>query len=417
MRVRHAALSGLVTLAIGSGAGPGCVPSKVTRLYVATDATRVTPRLFHSLRVEVLRNGAPCGDCTREFPVDDATWPGGIGSFDIEGDGLVLVRLELVRIRGSAQKRPAATVEARATLDLDGAAHVAYLPMAKTGHPFDLRADALEGTPSPLPLSLPSPKSACADASREGEVCIPGGHFWMGDPLMDITGLGDAVDGTLERIVTVDAFHIDRTEVTVGALRKTGLATASDPVTSKQAGCTFPPTANDATADALPVNCMTVSLAEAFCKARGAELPTEAEFEYVAGALRSESFVWGDARIACGDAVVGFAACPLDAPRPVGSAPKDALTLAPGRAVFDIVGNVHEFMQDRWNPEDGPCWGIGAFHNPVCKQQDARFPNARVVRGGAFADLPVYASAALREFVDDPQNRVGTSVGFRCRRR
>lgn len=239
----------------------------------------------------------------------------------------------------------------------------------------------------------------------------------MGDPLMDVSGLGDAVDGKLERLVTLNAFYIDTTEVTVGAFRSAGLARAGDPVTATTAGCTYPVRSDDASADALPINCVSFSLARDYCTKRGADLPTEAEFEYVAGGLRSGAFVWGDDALRCGDAVVGHASCPEPTVRAVGSAKRDTLTLAPGSVVFDIVGNVHELTRDLWNPENGPCWGTGHFENPVCTTPDARLPLARTVRGGAYADLPSYARAALREFVDQPDVRVGTSVGFRCVRR
>jgi hypothetical protein len=81
----------------------------------------------------------------------------------------------------------------------------------------------------------------------------------------------------------VRAFSIDRTEVTVGAYR---LCVELGPCwapefrhNTRRAECTWATTAD---ADKLPINCVTLSEAETFCRWINARLPTEDEWELAA---------------------------------------------------------------------------------------------------------------------------------------
>ena len=77
--------------------------------------------------------------------------------------------------------------------------------------------------------------------------------------------------------------HLDRTELTVGMLRKLGVAalgaeeapTAPDGTTDLST-CTWRGF-DDATNDALPLNCVSWKTALQICRARGGSLPTEAQ--------------------------------------------------------------------------------------------------------------------------------------------
>jgi formylglycine-generating enzyme required for sulfatase activity len=395
-------------------ATPSCSKATYTRVYVRTDASTEEPRLFQSARLEVFRDGVACEACQRRVNVDARTFPGGVASFDIEGEGDVELRFVLYRERGGGLPRSASSLAVRARVALGRGDRYLDLPMAEVGKVIEAEALVAESPPPPLARSIPLPLQGCPAARRPNEACIPGGTFWMGDPQMDLPPVGELIDGKLERLVTLDAFAMEATEVTVGAFRKSGLATAAYPVRRSREGCLYPEDPNESSFDAYPVNCITHELAQKYCSSIDRDLPTEAEFEYVAGALRSQAFVWGEDPPKCGDAVLGFAGCKESAPLSVGSARRDRLTL-PGQPILvDLTGNVHEFTRDRWNREDGPCWGLGHFYNPTCDREDVEFPTGRVVRGGAYAELPTYAPAALREFVDQPNRRVGTSVGLRC---
>src|SRR4029453_8282230 len=53
-----------------------------------------------------------------------------------------------------------------------------------------------------------------------------------------------------------------------------------------------------------PVLCVSYEGARAFCQARGADLPSEAQIEYAASALESRFYVWGSDEPDCDDAVL-----------------------------------------------------------------------------------------------------------------
>jgi formylglycine-generating enzyme required for sulfatase activity len=151
-------------------------------------------------------------------------------------------------------------------------------------------------------------------------------------------------------------------------------------------------------------------------------LPSEAEYEYVARAGGSNNYWWGEESPAevvenltgerdklshkrqwstffnkYGDGYWG--------PAPVGSLISDNLTHSMG--VYDIAGNVSEWMADCWHqnyikaPTDGSAW-----FNPGCER--------RVVRGGYWASAPEQTRAAFRFPVK--AKSYGPVIGFRIAR-
>lgn len=133
-------------------------------------------------------------------------------------------------------------------------------------------------------------------------------------------------------------------------------------------------------------------------------LPSEAEFEYVARAGGKSSYWWGEGSPP--KAVENLSGDRDQSPRkrqwttsfknygdgfwgpgPVGSMSADELVHPMG--VFDITGNVSEWMEDCWHqnyikaPVDGTAWV-----NPGC--------NRRVGRGGYWASGPGHSRAAYR---------------------
>jgi formylglycine-generating enzyme len=391
-----------------------------TRIYLRTDAETSGSPLFQRLRLEIYRGAAPCEGCFREVAVDARTFPSGIASFDVGGSGEVRVRARLFRVRGNTDPRSESTIDVTARVVLDGTNQVVDLPMAAVGKaPPEATALRLGGEPSALAPSVPAPRSTCPRPASPDEVCVPAGYFWMGDPTFD-PGNEPQVDGRHERLVALDAFLLDRTEVTVSAYRASGLATDSLPrrhfVVPR---CTYADADDPAREnfDPRPVNCVPHRSAGAFCAALGKDLPTEAELEYAQGAMRSFRYVWGEELPRCGDAIVAGDGCKAELPQPVGSAPRDALRVGAAAPIVDLVGNVHEFTKDLWNPETGPCWGSGFFFNPVCTTPTKNLPTARVIRGGGYSDPTAFSQSAVREYVDQPDTNLGTPVGFRCVRR
>jgi formylglycine-generating enzyme required for sulfatase activity len=190
-----------------------------------------------------------------------------------------------------------------------------------------------------------------------------------------------------------------------------------------------------ASRESLPVTCISWSAASAYCGASGKRLPSEAEYEYLAGALRSDLFVWGTTNIGCAgatlcehcaDSVWGRNYDPgsfdvnsqcrprgeYGGPLPAGNGRLDRLPLDGGE-VLDLMGNVSEWTRDSWNRISEPCWVDRALlDDPSCQtpstvdvdEDDERY----TVKGSSWFNLPSPAA-----------NRLGASglsvgIGFRC---
>jgi len=168
-----------------------------------------------------------------------------------------------------------------------------------------------------------------------------------------------------------------------------------------------------------PINCVDHAMATRFCAARGARLPTEAEWEYAARGPDGRIYPWGDeapsAKLlnGCGKECVAWGRSvrePLVAlyadddgfsqTAPVGSFPL-------GRSRFgllDVAGNVWEWVAD---------WYGSYTAEP---KHDPAGPNggeARVIRGGAWnGSDPSWLNPSYR--YGQRPDALSHGIGFRC---
>jgi formylglycine-generating enzyme required for sulfatase activity len=283
----------------------------------------------------------------------------------------------------------------------------------------------------------------CAEPVRSGRVCVPGGAYWMGNPLVRGDGF---TDSDQQRLVVLSPFYLDPREVTVGELRSWLDTQPEGPLDvierSPDPGvpahfCTFTRAPTDA--DDRPVNCVSWETAQRYCNDQGGALPTESQFEYVSGALRSALHIWGtDEAAICQAAVwgragrtgtaiadVGSSACldlaeaSLDGPVALrtdtlgDSRVTDKIDL-PGGTVYDVAGNLQEWQSDYYAGQDGSCWKRSdgnLFYDPVCT--DVGVTGERSVRGGSWVQGRVFLRAAYRTR-RSTADAMQYDVGFRC---
>jgi formylglycine-generating enzyme required for sulfatase activity len=264
------------------------------------------------------------------------------------------------------------------------------------------------GTRAP---SRPAPASVHGCATNQ--VPIPGGTFWMGDP--------DYAKPVHK--VTLSAFCIDKTEVTVAGFRACvqdgGCPPPSATVDWKDIKseerskwspyCTW----GKRGLDQHPINCVDWKQATTYCEWSGGRLPTEAEWEYAARGKDGRLYPWGNQRPdanrlnACGGECGQAHMYPDDdgwpATAPVGKFREGASAFG----VLDMAGNVWEWTADSFAEySDQP------VTNP---QHLLRDESPRVFRGGSWTNVdPAWVRAGYRN-KRDPGSRT-LILGFRCAR-
>jgi serine/threonine-protein kinase len=224
--------------------------------------------------------------------------------------------------------------------------------------------------------------------ARDGMLRLAGGRFTVGS-----SNQRAPANERPARPVTVGAFWIDRTEVTVGAYRACVDAAACSRPARTSATCTY-----DASEAELPVSCVHWRDAEAYCRYAGKRLPTEREWEYAARGTFATAFPWGPvASCAAALTLVND-----QSGRSCGARPARVGTHPGGASVFGVVdmsGNVEEWTAD-WYVESlgaGPAPRAGAAH---------------VLRGGGWLSPPSQSRTTSRNWGSALE--AGPNVGFRC---
>jgi formylglycine-generating enzyme required for sulfatase activity len=250
-----------------------------------------------------------------------------------------------------------------------------------------ITATAFIGLIGWLAVSRGTPRSEITGQDGSSAVLVPAGSFTMGDD-----------EASPRREVFLDAFYIDRYEVTTGRYAKFLADTGHSRIPEGWE------TLDRAVGDELPVVGVDWNDASAYCRWAGGRLPTEAEWEKAARGTDARRYPWGDAsptpelanyENTAPDAYDGGLA-------KVGSHPA-------GRSPFgvhDLAGNASEWVGD-WYSERFPAGDVRNPKGPETGDQ-------RVVRGGGRFD-PADRILTTKRYHGSPDLR-GDDIGFRCAR-
>lgn len=239
-------------------------------------------------------------------------------------------------------------------------------------------------------------RSACGRVPAR-MVCVPRGPFTRGAPK------GQA-DQRPARRVTLDAFLMDRYEVTVADYQRCVRAgrCSSEHLSGSRAlyGTEL---CNWGRADRAdhPINCVSWAQASAFCAWTQKRLPSEAEWEKAArGARGRRAYPWGDERPTC--RLANFGKCATGTV----SAHKHLAGQSP-YGVVQMTGNVAEWVADYYH--EG-FYARSARRNP---HNATAGPGGHVKRGGYFHSAGASLGLSHRGMPHHP-SPWGYDVGIRC---
>ena len=192
-------------------------------------------------------------------------------------------------------------------------------------------------------------KARCEPACPEGEVYVapPGPEgFKMGRNRIR------AGEDRTHVVVLTRPFCMDETEVTAGAYEKCVVAgECTEP------GMRDPWTTYKKHPD-YPLNLVSWTKADNYCRKQGKSLPTEAQWDWAATGGDGREYPWGDDKPTCeymDYAPIGAPkwspggdwGCDGGGPSAVKSHPKGARVLPTGK-IYDLAGNVWEWMLDAY---------------------------------------------------------------------
>jgi formylglycine-generating enzyme required for sulfatase activity len=471
-------IASVAALALGA-CSDGAAPWPQIVVFVDTDARLVgelatrqdvsQDAAMDVLRVDVINVAGRASREVRTFLVSDASsWPlsFGIAASAAGGDATVRIRLFRALFASPGNVSGVATLDPVREVTIDRLLTLAFPASGIQRVEVVLREDCI-GTPSTFAAPLttcidgahpggspregvlelsgaPPPSLAgtwasgrdapCTVAPTADSVCIPGGFAILGD--LDLVGadvaltLSAAYEPVPLRPTILAPFLLDKYEMTVGRLRSLfsqGRLAQPPPLQyvagdSRAEDCTWLGP-DDGSNDRMPVNCIDYAAAREVCRALGADLPTEAQWEFAArGRGQRRLYPWGNAPPQCCSLSAGRAGplypdqCHLGGGlEAVASHPILASCGGTGDesrdGVFDLAGSVQEALLDTLQSYAGPCWGAGALlRDPVCDMRGSGPPSSR----GSFWNAP-FGSAPLPLRGSLLGISMGSSFfGFRC---
>ena len=217
----------------------------------------------------------------------------------------------------------------------------------------------------------------------------------------------DGPDNLPRHTVTVPAFEITKTEITVAmydACIDAGMCRShysrTDDTRCAWTGGPVEDRPNH------PMTCLSWQRAREFCESEGGRLPTEAEFEYAArSGGQDKVYPWGNAPPTCTLASSNPAGCALAFGDAVCARP-DGRT---AQGLCDMAGNAWEWVED--------VWVSGYAGAPIDGSARTTGGTDRVQRGGSYEDAVLDGLKSVYRFhysgIDED---AGYSLGFRCAR-
>jgi formylglycine-generating enzyme required for sulfatase activity len=264
-------------------------------------------------------------------------------------------------------------------------------------------------TETPTPAGTPLPDEI-TDSKGVTMRFVPAGEFTMGDTTDQALAECQKFRSSCQRdwfineepphTVYLDAYYMDKYEVT-NALYAACVKAGTCPIPTKR------PIKydNNSAFDNYPVF-VDWNMANTYCKWRGGQLPTEAQWEKAARGTDGRTYPWGEeidcnkanywARDGRGGSCVGDTTA-------VGSYESGKSPYG----IYDLAGNVWEWVADWY---DATYYQNSPLENPLGPSSGQK----RVLRGGAWNVSNVGARSAYRGG-EDPMY-LDFFIGFRCSR-